>query len=80
MLVGFMLRLMGVFNLSLIHQLHYGYAPLFRVLPGTIMSNADDFKDKPVRVSRLPPSHTTRTSVFPYTLMLGTFAQDVSPP
>ena len=44
------------------------------------MSNADDFKDRPVRVSRLSPSHTTRTSVFPYTLLLGTFAQDVSPP
>ena len=44
------------------------------------MSNADDFKDRPVRVSRLPPSHTTQTSVFPYTLLLGTFAQDVSPP
>ena len=44
------------------------------------MSNADDFKDRPVRVSRLSPSHTTWTSVFPYTLLLGTFAQDVSPP
>ena len=44
------------------------------------MSNADDFKDRLVRVSRLSPSHTTRTSVFPYTSLLGIFSQDVSPP
>src|SRR3990170_5860676 len=47
---------------------------------GAIMSNADDFQDRPVRVGRLSPSHTTRTSVFPYTSPLGNFSQNVSPP
>ena len=44
------------------------------------MRNADDFKDRPVRDGRLSPSHTTRTSAFPYTSLLGIFSQDVSPP
>ena len=47
------------------------------------MSNADDFKDRPVRVSRLSPSHTARTSVFlipPNEAIGGIFSQDVSPP
>ncbi len=44
------------------------------------MSNADDFQDRPVRAGRLSPSHTTRTSGFPYTSLLGNFSQDVSPP
>ena len=44
------------------------------------MSTADDFQDRPVRVSRLSLSHTTRISVFPYTLLLGILDQDVSPP
>ncbi|MBF8276790.1 MAG: hypothetical protein HW390_1863 [Candidatus Brocadiaceae bacterium] len=43
----------------------------------TIMSNADDFQDRPVRAGRLPPSHPTRISVFPYTSLLGNFSQDV---
>ena len=44
------------------------------------MNNADDFQDRPVRAGRLSPSHTTRTSVFPYTSLVGNFSQDVSPP
>ncbi len=62
------------------HQLHYGYAPSFLTHSETIMSNADDFQDRLVRVERLSPSHTARISVFPYTSPLGNCSQDVSPP
>jgi len=44
------------------------------------MSNADDFKDRPVRAGRLSPFHTTQISDFPYTSLLGNCSQNVSPP
>ena len=44
------------------------------------MSNADDFKGRHLRDSRLSPSRTDWISDSPYTLPLGTLSQDVSPP
>ena len=52
----------------------------FWLTPETTVSNADDFKDRYLRESCLSPSPTAWISGFPYTLPLGTFAQDVSPP
>ncbi|QII13371.1 hypothetical protein KsCSTR_39920 [Candidatus Kuenenia stuttgartiensis] len=71
---------LNVFNLPL-SSIPLRLCPFhFRFTPETIMSNADDFKDRLVREACLSPSHTARTSEFPYTLLLGNFAQDVSPP
>ena len=78
MLIGFLLRLIGVFNLSL-SSIPLRLCPFTPDTAGAIMNNDDDFQDRPVRVGRLSPSHTARTSVFPYTSLLGNFSQDVSP-
>ena len=44
------------------------------------VAQAGDFQGRCLRESYLPPSPTVWTSDFPYTLLLGTLSQDVSPP
>ncbi len=61
------------------HQLLYGYDPLSLNSPETIMNNADYFKDNCSIEKHLSPSHTARTSVYPYTSPLGTFAPSYLP-
>ena len=70
-------QLVGVFNLY-ISSTPLRLCPFISDTTGTIMSNADDFQDRPVETGFKPvstglsPSHTTRISVFfPYTLLLG---------
>src|SRR4030066_616664 len=70
---------LNVFNL-LLSSTPLRLCPFTPVTTDAIMSNADDFQDRLVRAGRLSPSHPTRTSVFPYTSLLGNFSQDVSPP
>ena len=67
---------LNVFNL-LLSSTPLRLCPLTPVTTDAIMSNADDFQDRPVRAGRLPPSHPARTSVFPYTSLLGNCSQDV---
>ena len=73
------LSTLNVFSL-LLSSTPLRLCPFTPVTTDAIMSNADDFQDRPVRAGRLSPSPTTRTSVFPYTSLLGIFSQDVSPP
>ena len=73
------MNLLNVFDL-LLSLTPLRLCPFIPGIPGTVMSTADDFQDRPVRVSSLSPSRTTRISVFPYTLLLGILSQDVSPP
>jgi hypothetical protein len=47
--------------------------------PGTIMNNADDFKDTCSTEDHLSPSHTAWISVYPYTAPLGTFVPRCKP-
>ena len=70
---------LNVFNL-LLSSTPLRLCPFTPVTTDAIMSNADDFQDRLVRVERLSPSHTARISVFPYTSLLGNCSQDVSPP
>lgn len=70
---------LNVFNF-LLSSTPLRLCPFTSVTIDAIMSNADNFKDRPVRAGRLSPSPPTRTSVFPYTSLLGNFSQDVSPP
>ena len=67
---------LNVFNL-LLSSTPRRLCPFTPVTTDAIMSNADDFQDRPVRAGRLSPSPPTRTSVFPYTSLLGNCSQDV---
>jgi len=67
---------LNVFNL-LLSSNPLRLCPFTHVTTGVLMSNADDFQDKPVRAGRLSSSPTTQTSVFPYTSLFGDFSQDV---
>ena len=60
------LSTLNVFSL-LLSSTPLRLCPFTPVTTDAIMSNADDFQDRPVRAGRLSPSPTTRTSVFPYT-------------